>query len=217
MPTSADFWSFLHTVPWLEWAKAIFDLVKGIAWPLALVVLVWLFKDQIRARIPYIKQLGPTGAVFEVVGQPSSPQVSTPLSMMTHPLPSVNSLAADVRHELQSFVVEEREPRLIRALAEARVIGEFEFIFGVIFGSQIRFLADLAAGPQSLATAEAFYAEVQANNPALAAEWDFAKWSMFILDQKLIEADDATVKITQKGIDFLDFVKRSKPGFVRGN
>ncbi|MGR9149485.1 hypothetical protein ACU8MT_08460 [Rhizobium leguminosarum] len=202
---------------WLEWFKAIFDLLKGISWPLALFLVIWIFREPIRARIPFVIQLGPTGAVFQPGQQPDQGGAN-PLQTVSHPLPTVNDLATSIQEELLAFVPEQREQRLVRALAEARVMADFEFIFANIFQSQIDALSELASGPKAIAEAKEYFEEtVRPMNKELYSRWDFEQWSAYLLSQKLVEVENGTVQITQKGIDFLDFVRRYKVGFHLSN
>lgn len=212
----SGFWSGLQSVAWLEWVKTTFDLIKGVSWPLAVFGVVWLFRNQIRERIPDLISLGPSGAVLQPPQQFGSPQLSSPLETATHALPSVNTLAQAVQEELEAFLPAQREPRLVRALAEARLFAEFEFIFGIIFNSQIEALKELSHGPKTTAEAEKFFEEeVRPISKELYDEWQFDKWSAFLIAQYLVQVDGGSVQITQKGRDFLDFVVRHKGSFSR--
>jgi len=221
MQTCSEYWQFLlniQSAAWLEWARATFDLIKGIAWPLAAFFIVWLFREQIKAKFPDVVQLGPTGAVFQAPQQQQSSQPSNPLQAGPHPLQTVNALADTIRNELQDYVAEQREPRLVRALAEARVLGEFEFIFSNIFQSQIDALKELSAGPKTVTEAQSFFVDrVVPTNRDLYAQVDFDRWSAYLTVQRLVEVSTDQVSITQKGRDFLDFVSTTKAGFARFN
>lgn len=213
----AGFWDWFHSVAWLEWAKVTFDLFKGVAWPLGLFCIVFLFREQLRARIPYMQQVGPTGAIF-AEPQPQGPLTSPAPLSVDHPLQTVTDLASAIGRELEEIAAEHRQNRLIKALAEARTLADFEAIFAVIFQSQINALAELAERPYTIAEAERYFEEFVAPlNPELYTEWGFDQWSQFLISQRLVVANSERVEITQKGKDFLDFAVNYKRGFRRAN
>lgn len=217
MDDCAGFWGWFHSVAWLEWAKVTFDLFKGVAWPLGLFCIVFLFREQLRARIPYIQQVGPAGAIF-AEPQPQGPLISPAPLSVDHPLQTVTELALAIGRELEEFAPEHRQNRLIRALAEARTLADFEATFASIFQSQINALSELSERPYTIAEAEKYFEDfVIELNPELYAEWGFEQWSQFLISQRLVVANSEKVEITQKGRDFLDFAINHKRGFRRSN
>lgn len=207
----------ISTIAWLEWARVTFDLIKGIAWPFGLFCIVFLFREQLRARIPDILQLGPTGATFRDP-QPRGPLVSPAALSVDHPLQTVTDLASAIGRELEEIAPEHRQNRLIKALAEARTLADFEATFAVIFQSQINAMSELAQRPYTIAEAEKYFEEfVVPMNPELYAEWGFDQWSQFLISQRLVVANSEKVEITQKGRDFLEFAVNYKRGFRRAN
>lgn len=220
METCTDFWGVVEgfgTVAWLEWAKVTFDLIKGIAWPFGLFCIVFLFREQLRARIPYIQQLGPTGATFGDP-QPQGPLISPAPLSIDHPLQTVADLAAAINRELEEIAAEHRQNRLVKALAEARTLAEFEAIFANIFQSQIDALSELSERPYTIAEAERYFAEfVTGRNPELYGEWGFDQWSEYLVSQRLVAAESGKIEITQKGRDFFEFATNYKRGFRRSN
>ena len=214
----AGFWSGLQTVAWLEWAKTTFDLLKGIAWPFAAFGIVWIFRKQIRDRIPDLASFGPSGAVLNPPQQRISSQQLATLEVASHPLATVNMVVDIVRADLADFTPEAKEPRLIRALAEARVLTNFESVFGVIFGSQIEALKLLLEGPIAFSDAEKrFEEEVSPIATGGQDSLSFEAWSRFLLFTYLVELNGDQFSITQKGRDFAEWVATTKSGIPRGN
>lgn len=212
-------WAALQTVAWLEWAKATFDLLKGVSWPLAIFGLFWLFRREIRERLPHLISAGPGGAVFEPPQQQAPPaQPAVSLDPPEHPLASVNELAKEIRRTVDITIAEKREPLLVQALADARIAANFEFIFSEIFQSQIDALRELKVRPKTISEAEQYFeTEVIPRNKDLFEKWGFEKWALFLAAQRLVQVVEDKIEITQKGLDFLDFVKNQKAGFVRTN
>ena len=204
------------SVQWHEWAKTLVDLLKGISWPLAIFGVIFTFRHQIRERFPDLISLGPAGAVLQP-RQARGGRDGNPLETEPHPLPSVNAKADEIRRELETLVEEQRQPRLIRALAEAQLFGNFEFIFGVIFGSQISALRELLDGPKSEAEARDFFKhKVVPVNKELES-WGFEKWASYLISEGLVTVEGKAISLSQKGRDFLVYVDRYKEGWVRSN
>lgn len=135
-----------------------------------------------------------------------------------HPLQTVTDLASAIGRELEEIASEHRQNRLIKALAEARTLADFEATFAVIFQTQIDALSELAERSYTTAEAQKYFEEFVAPvNPELYAEWGFDQWSQFLMSQKLVHGNGEKVEITQKGRDFLDFAINYKRGFRRFN
>jgi hypothetical protein len=218
--TSATVLSFVTSIAWLEWAKVIFDLIKGVAWPLAAFLIVWIFRAQLRERIRDLISVGPTGAVLQAPSQNASGTKPTAdLSPPTHALRTAQRLITRIENELHMLPEEQRQRRLIESLAEARVERAFEWVFSLIFGSQILALRELTKSDSiSLEDAERFFDEtVKPLNPSLYSEAEFKDWARFLFDQQLIKSEGSRVSITEIGQDFLMFVGVQKPNVTRPN
>ncbi|GAK71188.1 hypothetical protein RRU01S_15_01130 [Agrobacterium rubi TR3 = NBRC 13261] len=215
-----DFLVLARTVDWIEWAKVFFDLIKGIAWPSALFIFAWFFRFELKSRIKDLVSAGPSGLQFQAGAQPTQP-LSTESRVGTsenaHELSSVSRLIGILAHDIEEVAEQNRVPVLIRHLAEARVFANFEFIFGIIFASQIEGLRELKRqGPIPLEEAKQYYeTEVRAPQKPVFDEWDFDKWSAFLLTQGLIDFDGQKVLLTDLGNDFILFVDSRKQGFVK--
>ncbi|CDZ57175.1 Hypothetical protein NGAL_HAMBI2566_17280 [Neorhizobium galegae bv. orientalis] len=219
--------SFVSSVAWLEWAKAVFDLLKGVAWPLSLFLIVWLFRSQLRARIPDLISVGPGGAVLQPPKQPTQPDLPTglpaqntdvwrsDLSLAKHPLPTVQEVIDQIKVQLPTVPEEERVSRLVVGLAEAQIERNFEHVWGLIFGSQIKVLERLKVEDLSYDEAKlSFEAEVLRVTPGLKG-FDFHQWTQFLLGQELVTLKEDRFSLTQLGRDFLVFKDLRKQGQVK--
>lgn len=216
-----------QSTAWLEWAKAIFDLLKGVAWPLSLFLIVWLFRAQLRARIPDLISVGPGGAVLQPPKQPTQPDLPTglpaqtadvwksDLSLAKHPLPTVQEVIDQIKDQLPTVPEEERVSRLVVGLAEAQIERNFEHVWGLIFGSQIKILERLKAENLSYDEVKlSFEAEVLSINPGLKGV-DFHQWTQFLLGQELVTLKEDRFSLTQLGRDFLVFKELRKQGQMK--
>ncbi|MCJ8053899.1 hypothetical protein GB928_018745 [Shinella curvata] len=220
METCAGFWDFwaglnLSSVQWLEWAKAAFDLLKGIAWPAAIFWLVFLFRKQIRERIPHVIEVGPTRALFQ---QPQAQPIKANASIDGSPdrLATVVELEKDVKARLERIAPEYREVELVRAVAESRLVANFEYIFASIFASQIDFLLELTKSPRGEGDSELYFTQsVLSKDSEFFSEIGFERWRAYLLSQELAVLHEEKIEITDKGKDFLWWVERAKQGFIR--
>lgn len=210
--------SFMNSVNWLDWFRAIVDLGKGAAWPLSIFLIVWLFRRELGLRIRDLLTFGPSGVTL----QPPSPgQTSAQLNgnIPEHPMSTVMSLDDAIRQQLQSIVHDHREPVLVRALAEARLFRDFEAIFGVIFQSQIDALVELEPiGSAPIIQAEEFFnTSVVPRNREVFSSVGFSRWKSYLETSGLISPENSgtRIAITTKGRDFLTFVRQFKQGYRR--
>ena len=49
---------------WLQFFTAVFDLLKGVAWPAAGMLVAWWFTPEIRKLLTNMKKAGPSGVEF---------------------------------------------------------------------------------------------------------------------------------------------------------
>lgn len=212
-----EFRAFLMSVNWMEWAKTIIDLLKGTAWPLSVVFIVWIFRREIRERIKDIVSLGMGGAVLQPSSQPNPVKPETGLKPEAHPLPTVRALAEKIEQQLAGMPPDTHVSRLIYALAEAQTERNFEFIWGLIFASQIHALRLLANEPSvAMKDAREYYEnEIRPKNDGLK-ELSFDDWSRFLYGQNLISnVPPGRIAITDNGRDFLVYVDTLKQSFER--
>ena len=217
-------YEFLSSVNWLEWSKAVFDLLKGITWPLAILLVVFIFRREVRDRIKDIVSVGPTGAVLQPRQSTEAPPASglaeekLPAPIKTDNLSTtVKALVAKIEGQLTTIAEGERIRTLVISLAQAQTDSQFEYIWGIIFGSQIAALRRLVqVGSISIDDAKKFFEEdVKPINPELYSQAGFDNWALFLINQQLIAVQENSVSLTDTGHDFLAFVDRRKPGMLR--
>ncbi|MCV9997687.1 hypothetical protein OE766_05460 [Pararhizobium sp. YC-54] len=211
-------WNYLNSIPWLEWAKVTFN-----AWPLALLLIAWMFRKAVRMKILQISRLTRESIDFESQ-QLNAPRAAAPdLHLDQEPrfetvsvkLPYINTIAESLHKDLASVPEDKKILVLVAKLAEARVAAAFEFVFGLIFGSQIDFLRRLAEGSISRFDAETWYEEGPRKAHEELASWDFSTWATFLINQGLIEQIGGDIVITEPGRNFVIYVDTMKGAFKR--
>jgi hypothetical protein len=103
---------------------------------------------------------------------------------------------------------EDRIDRLVRLLAEARIATEFERIYRIIFGSQIRGLRILnQEGAIPIADARQRFNAVIKDFPDFYNSNSFDSWINFLIEVALVAKDNKDMLIlTPLGKDFLHFL-----------
>ncbi len=209
-----------ESTSWIEWAKVVFDLAKGVAWPLAGASIIFYFRNEIRDRIKDVVSVGPGSIVLrnpqEQIKQNPPTGLVKPIS---HPFSTVPKVVEKITDELDSIPEDERMSRLVSVLAEAQVDRNFEFIWGMIFGSQIQALRRLReAGSVSVDDAKRFFdEEVKPAHGDAYKDYSFEQWADFLYAHNLIESIDGDrIGLTELGRDFLVFLDIRKKDFSRG-
>jgi hypothetical protein len=194
----------------LEYAKLFVDLLKGIAWPVALIVIVYMFRAQLRELLPRVRKAGPTGV--EIAEQELLKVTRWSGELKPLPVPRTNLIerVEMVLHEdLQRFPDAERVDLLVNRLAVARLATIFERAYGAIFGSQIRGLKALvaSAGQASIADARKFFEEEKLRTPALAeTKVEFEGWIKYLVNFELVKIENDHVIIMDAGRDFVTYL-----------
>jgi len=200
---------------------ALVDLIKGIAWPAAIVAVLLLFRADVSRLIPRLREIGPTGAKLDPAQKAdaqraAAEQVSDPSRIVLKDLPGLarTDAIANLERVLHAALVnippEEQVDRLVRLLAEARIATEFEKIYRLIFGSQIAGLRELNSR-HSVPTAEArrrFDEEVVPANPDFyrGEQFTFEQWLGFLRNSGLVAEAEERLSLTPLGKDFLGYL-----------
>jgi hypothetical protein len=220
METGRSIWIWVNSILWMEWAKLTFDLIKGVAWPLAIFLMVRMFKTQIAEKLKYLTDVGPSGAKFRDPIQPDHPPAtrgpaSQPLNdPVFEVVPQFEAMISD---DLDKIPHQEHYARLVRALAETQLVARFEFVFGAIFGTQLDALRILAAAPAPMPEAVKWFEEHVRPIFHPTIEMSFDRWSAFLFGQGLVNLNDNFLTLSELGRDFLKFVDMQRPDVRKAN
>ena len=198
----------------IEWAHALIDLVKAIVWPCALVGIAVVFADDIRKLLPRIIKAGPTGVEFEAQKQQAAQRVLGELRQLPgiSRTPTIAAVEKRLHEELAIINEDSRLDLLVRQLAQSQLQTRFERIFGIMFGSQLEWLKALlnAGGAVSRVEANRFFEEqVETNADLKQLNITFVDWLRYLLTSDLVAEDEAMLKLTDEGRDFLLYISAS--------
>jgi hypothetical protein len=206
----------------VEGVKAAAELLKVVAWPCAVVLVVWWlraairqFLESIAGRKMQVQLPGGIAATIEAAEQqqvvaenPISERISEePTVFAPSPRPALNLMESALRTQLNQVDRNNREAVLLRALSTARLDGGHEFTYNRIFGSQITALKRLnEVGQATVDDARAFFAPYASQFPQLYSTYGFDSWLGFLTNSGLVTQTGNTIAITDIGRDFLLYI-----------
>lgn len=101
----------------------------------------------------------------------------------------------------------DREKFLVRYFASFVIIGIFEYIWVLIFRSQIVAMEVLNKAPQKIEGLRQFYdAAISLDNAVFYAGYPFTSWLAFMKSNFLIREDGDLISITIRGQEFLKYL-----------
>jgi hypothetical protein len=216
--TCTPFSEWFFSVDWLEVFRALTQLLVGLAWPAAVLLLGWLFRHEIRNKFSDIESAGLSGVTFRAQEKKGVVDIQGLQLDVANHRPAVRMIEESIFNELKRLADEEQIKTLVNQLAIARLGRHFEEIYSIIFGSQIDGLRriEAAGGDVSLGDAEEFYANVQSQNE-FYAKHTFSEWSQYLKVMNLVRMEGSTVTLTDMGQEFLLFVASVKANQTRPN
>jgi hypothetical protein len=200
-------------------------VIAAFATPLTIlagfVIFCLIFRPQIASWVDRLGQIKIWGAAVEATGKqiarqerdvqslPSTErviaaEVSGGIADSPH-LAQRRTLIAQAldKHNLQGL---EREKFLIRSVALLGSAWDHESTYRLIFGSQLRFLSELAARPFTRQETEAFFLQATEPQPVLKGT-PVDRWLSFLEGRELITHDsEGSYVITDKGRDLLKYM-----------
>jgi hypothetical protein len=202
----------------VDFIALFFDLLKGIAWPVAVVIVAVAFRTDIKALLPRIRRAGPSGVEFDPAAQQNSAAESrSAAASVLQPLPGLDrtpTIEALEKHLLQALAVVDESKKvalLVRLLAQARLEHAFALIYNSIFGSQIAFLRYLEKTVRaSQSDAQSYMETAKARAPELYGNYGFGGWMSFLVSQGLVDVANEELTITGFGRDFLLYLSARK-------
>ena len=194
----------------LEYIKAVFDLLKGIAWPVAIIGIAYYFKNDIGKIIPRIAEASITGVKFRPPTEQQDASVQLERASVGLPTNStIEFLMATINKETDQLINDNKVPTLKHAVAYWQSIAFFENTFSLIWGSQISAL-ELLEKHGKIKRADAshrFDIEVKPLFDVHNLAMDFDKWSWFLLRRSLVSLENDEFEITDRGKDFLKYIR----------
>ncbi len=173
---------------------AFWGFMGSWPWPVATAAVAFLFRKPLADKIGSLTEASFQGAKFalpEQVANQKTNAISLPaptesslgkIALAPTPSPLIADLERTLLAQLNSIGADDRQPLLVRRLAEAQVMAQFERAFSDIFASQIALLKDIqrAGGNFSLAQAEQQFSELQKVWPDVHGAYTVRDWLRYL-------------------------------------
>ena len=193
----------------MEVLDAIVDLLKGVSWPIAAIVIALAFKAEFRSMLPRLRRVGPTGAEFDAAEkqQTKSDQVQSTGELKELPgfprTPAIENLERQLHTNLQYIDSDKRLDLLLRLLAQTRLEAAFERIYRLIFGIQIAILKRLNEKSSIIIDEASSIFLTYASQFQELQGYGFDSWLSFLVSNELIRKTTTSLEIADIGRDFL--------------
>ncbi|WP_386625719.1 hypothetical protein [Sulfitobacter geojensis] len=202
-------------ITWLPYWELLVDLLKGVAWPLALLIVAIWYSKEIRLMLARITKVSAAELELDVKQRASAtPETlagedaikSTDLGELTDPM--LKELEKRNFTDLNALNIQsdtDKIAQLVRALSVQQLFKSFAVAYSNIFGSQISFLRELNARPIAMAQAANMLDETRKMNPALK-DITLQDYLSYFRIWRLAEQQGDILHITETGKNFLKFL-----------
>jgi len=188
--------------------------LTALAWPTAAVIAMFIFRKPITSLLYRVQKVSTSGIEATPPRQePTSPELK-PSSAADRKM--FDNAFLVQREELIRLDLErrgiasaERERSLIRFLAAAGIMVQFDRTYYLIWGSQIRALQVLNSSGSAGADASLLqpaYEMAAKQDPLVYANYTFNQWLDFFVQNALIKLEGSKVTITIEGREFLKYL-----------
>ena len=191
-------------------------MIGSFGWPhVALIfgiIFIFVFKTQIADFLSRVRSVGRKGLEADTLPQAQKEK---------GPKEEVEKLMkldeSQLLLEQEKFIREDLTNRgldiegdtasvLIRYLAATQIFLSFEFVYSLIFGSQIFLLKTLRQASKVGLTPKGMqqhFEWVKSRNPETFDEWNLEEYLVFLFEQGLMIMQDDNYLITIRGVEFL--------------
>ena len=196
----------------------IIEFLKTILWPMITLIGLYIFKDSIISFLNRIREVNYGNNSIKADQQSKNNELNNEIK---EEVKIVYQLETDkyAEDKIKSYIVnfdtlndEEKINKLFYLSKYYFTTSRFEWIYGVIFGSQIRILEYLNTIENSKeSNIKEFYDNSSSKYPEIYSTYNFSSYLNFLKSNYLIETiNDELISITQTGQDFLVFLVQSK-------
>lgn len=200
----------------MDFVKQIINL---ISMPVAVLTLglvgMALFRSPLSRLLDRTRRIGKTGLEADPQAQDSALQIKASAADELQRLFD-NALLVQretvIQAELERLAfrdTSDREKFLIRLLAAAVIIQQFERTYALVFGSQLgvlQFLNTMGAVGAPINVLQPWYDQAAGKEPAFYQNYTFDQWLSFLQTNQLLVRSEDTVTITLEGKEFLKYL-----------
>ena len=199
------------------------EILKALGWPhfsfLFALVFVLLFRSQLAGLISRVTSIGKEGV--KVAPTPEAQREKQRTEAVQELLLAIGDsiVLRDVEGRIQSDLENrglelegDTTKVLIKHLAAAQILLEFEQVHNLIFGSQIfllKKLNEVAGQGQKREYVLAYFEHVREMFKSDLNDWSFEQYMAFLIGRSLVTVNVDTYHITNLGVEYLTWLARS--------
>lgn len=192
--------------------------VGSITWPLLIAGVVYYFRDDIKAALRRLKELGLTGVKLDIPTTQQQPIATAPAAPTAKDLvsgikqfispeqidPAVNKIKAEL--QAQTSNTAEQLEIMIHGVASLNIQLAHERTYRIIFGSQTSALVSMNnPGGASEETLKQIYTGATTQYPEFYKDFSFEKWIGFLINSGLAVRNGSLYETTAYGRGFLKY------------
>jgi hypothetical protein len=186
-------------------------VIGGVVLILGLVAL-FMFRPQLADLLNRIRAIGPRGLRIDPIQQQTAQVEKDPGDEAEKLL---RQFEGQLFQEVQEHVTKDFQARglsgdaglkmAIRYIAVFKIAQDFEYIYRLIFGSQLRLLSYLNTERQHhpRETLRTFYTVASTDYSQIYEHRTYEEWLAFLFQSALIREDNGQLAITVKGCEFI--------------
>ncbi len=220
--------SFIPQVVLLHLLKDITTLLGILIWPLVVIIIFLILRKPLKDFINRIKSIGFKGTGIETeIPKKQSSDEGSPFEKLIKEIPNKNLERIQSNFNPETLEVfrkavlnesnvdsfkthEEREKVLFSYSQMIYLIMQFNRIYTLIYGSQIRILERLNSSKnETLDSIMPFFDEAKRNDPKFYENYPFKNYLEFLTSYGLIQIEANSVIITPIGRDFFKYIVES--------
>lgn len=199
------------------------ELLKALSWPhfsfLFALIFVLLFQSQLAGLISRVTSIGKEGVKAaptpEAQREKQKTEAVQELLLAIGDSIVLRDIEGRIKSDLENYGLEldgDAVKVLIKHLAAAKILLEFEQVHNLIFGSQIfllKKLNEVTGQGQKREYVLAHYEQVKEMFRSDFGDWSFEQYMAFLIARSLVTVDVDTYHITNLGVEYLTWLARS--------
>ncbi len=209
--------------------EQLLPIIKIIIWPIAFIILVWVFlitfRRDVASILTRVQRVGRDGVSMMTQSvNVSSASFRTAEELLESVIvtPVLSKMEQTIRQEIKDKRLEESDrcqDVLIRHLASSQLSTFYESVYGEIWGGQIKILQRLnSSRPEGahIDQIKPLYEEITQQYPNIINIITFSKYWNFLESNQLVITKENMVVITDLGVEFLTYLIRSGKNLNKG-
>jgi len=191
---------------WLPYLALVFDLVKGVAWPLAALVAVLVVRKPLGQALTRMMRFSAGGVEAEFAGAQKAfePSIAGYKLLTPQDTEAIRSVEQSITAGLDNIDATQIQSRLVNTLANNMLERHFAMVTVNIFGGQVELIRAISSADGSLSSSEVsnFFSGQKSKFKELQ-DYNLDLYLKLLVDSQLINRSDDGISITMFGREYL--------------